>query len=272
MYRALGNGMIDEGTNTQWHSNLVAYVLYQGIHLNQPLNFEFDSCFKIVDAVMPEFIGNVAAGCERGGIHSEGEPCDTTGDWATTANPWAGNEVHGAMHGVRIKAERSHLYGLECGVFNDFTVWKVFDYAFYVTTMDDFKVSGAKVLDSGNGVMSIPFSPASKGHQWRESVITIENSIFVGTSNSEQACDDTPPITSTSSPSNWPRGAGGVRNAGIVFSSFGSSGIGFGKPWHFSKSYNTIRGQTVVNVSFVFKSVDVNSNLLMYVHIHMFSF
>ena len=79
MYRALGNGMIDEGTNNKWHRNLVVYVIYQGIHLNQPLNFEFDSCFKMLDATMPELIENVAAGCERGGIHSEGEPCDTSG-------------------------------------------------------------------------------------------------------------------------------------------------------------------------------------------------
>ena len=42
MYRALGNGMIDEGTNNKWHRNLVVYVIFQGIHLNQPVNFEFE--------------------------------------------------------------------------------------------------------------------------------------------------------------------------------------------------------------------------------------
>merc|ERR1719412_1844221 len=105
---------------------------------------------------MPELIGNVAAGCERGGFHTEGEPCDTSGEWSDSTNPWTDNEVHGTMHGVRIKAERSHLYGTECGVYNNFVVWNAYDYGFYITTMDDFKVNNAKVLDSGNGVLSIP--------------------------------------------------------------------------------------------------------------------
>ena len=247
MYRALGNGMIDEGTKNKWHRNLVAYVLFQGIHLNQPVNFEFDSCFKMLDATMPELIGNVAAGCERGGFHTEGEPCDTSGEWSDSTNPWTDNEVHGTMHGVRIKAERSHLYGTECGVYNNFVVWNAYDYGFYITTMDDFKVNNAKVLDSGNGVLSIPFSPPSKTHKWRATTITVENSMFVGTSSGFD-CDSSPPITHNTSPSNFPRSPE-VRNAGIIFSAFGSSGIGFGKPWYKSKSYNTIRGQTVINVS-----------------------
>ena len=66
------------------------------------------------------------------------------------------------MHGVRIKAERSHLYGQSCGVFSNFLVWKAYDFGFYITTMDDFRVVNAKVLDSGNGVVAIPFQPASK--------------------------------------------------------------------------------------------------------------
>ena len=162
MYRALGNGMIDEGTNNKWHRNLVVYVLFQGIHLNQPVNFEFDSCFKMLDATMPELIENVAAGCERGGVHSEGEPCDTSGDWASSTQSWSGNEVHGTMHGVRIKADRSHLYGQSCGVFSNFLVWRAYDAGFYINSMDDFEVANAKVLDSGNGVVAIPFSPAAK--------------------------------------------------------------------------------------------------------------
>ena len=37
---------------------------------------------------MPELIGNIASGCERGGIMTEGEPCDTSGDWISTSNAW----------------------------------------------------------------------------------------------------------------------------------------------------------------------------------------
>lgn len=125
VYRVLGKGIVDEGTGNKWHTNLVAYSLYLGIHLNQPSNFDFLSCFSIQGARLPEFIGNVAAGCERGGIHTEGEPCDTTGAWVNASLPWDKNEVHGAMVGVRHKGESTHKYSQACSSFNNFFVWKV---------------------------------------------------------------------------------------------------------------------------------------------------
>lgn len=79
VYRAFGKGIEDEGIGNKWHYNLVSYVIYEGIHLDQELNFDFHACFQMEVAFMPELIGNVAAGCERGGIMTEGEPCDTTG-------------------------------------------------------------------------------------------------------------------------------------------------------------------------------------------------
>ena len=81
VYRALGKGIEDEGTGNKWRYNLVSYVLYEGIHLNQETNFDFHACFQMEIAFMPEMIGNVAAGCERAGIMTEGEPCDTTGKY-----------------------------------------------------------------------------------------------------------------------------------------------------------------------------------------------
>ena len=87
----------------------------------------------------------------------------------------------------------------------------------------------------------------NRSHSWRDFTVTVKDSIFVGTTSGFD-CSSSPPITHNTSPANWPRGTP-VRNAGIVFSSFGSSGIGFGKPWYKPKSYNAIRGQTVIDVS-----------------------
>ena len=87
----------------------------------------------------------------------------------------------------------------------------------------------------------------NRSHSWRDFTVTVKDSIFVGTTSGFD-CSSSPPITHNTSPANWPRDTP-VRNAGIVFSSFGSSGIGFGKPWYKPKSYNAIRGQTVIDVS-----------------------
>ena len=79
VYRAFGKGIEDTGTGNKWLYNLVTYVIYEGIHLNQPLNFNFHSCFQLEKAYMPELIGNIAAGCERGGIMTEGYFDDSRG-------------------------------------------------------------------------------------------------------------------------------------------------------------------------------------------------
>ena len=200
-YRVFGKGMVDEGTGSKWRNNLVAYGIYEGIHLNQPINFDFHSCFTINDANLIEFIGNVAAGCERGGIETEGEPCDPTGAWADTAAPWTGNEAHGTMHGVRVKTKRSHNYGTGCGAFNNFLVWRAYDYGFYLHTMDDVEVKGVTVVDSTNGVLPFGFAPPAKSHTWREAYFKISDSLFVGTSD-DFVCSAQPPITANSSPSN----------------------------------------------------------------------
>ena len=251
VYRALSKGIEDEGTGNKWHYNLVAYVLYVGIHLDQPLNFDFHSCIQVEMSFMAELVGNVAAGCERGGISTEGEPCDRTGDWASTAAVWTGNEVHGSMHGIRSKTSSSHMYGQNCAAFENFLAWNVYDYAFYIQTIDDVEIRNSMVLDSTNGLLSITADPNPVSHKWEEKYVKVEDTLFVGTTTNFD-CNHDPPITSSSSPANWPQGAGGVRNAGIVFPIFASSGIGFGKPWHFSKSYNAIRGTTYLDrVTFV---------------------
>ena len=87
----------------------------------------------------------------------------------------------------------------------------------------------------------------NRSHSWRDFTVTVKDSIFVGTTSGFD-CSSSPPITHITSPANWPRDTP-VRNAGIVFSSFGSGGIGFGKPWYKPKNYNAIRGQTVIDVS-----------------------
>lgn len=149
VYRALGKGIEDEGIRNKWHYNLVSYVLYEGIHLDQPLNFNFHSCFTMTLSFMAELIGNVAAGCERGGIDTEGEPCDLTGEWADYVAPWSGNEVRAAMHGVRTKASFTHQYGQTCASFNNFLVWNVYDYGFYIQSSDELRVVNATIADSG---------------------------------------------------------------------------------------------------------------------------
>ena len=51
-----------------------------------------------------------------------------------------GNEAHGTMHGVRTKATSTHQYGQECVAFNNFLIWKAYDYGFYLTTMDNMEL------------------------------------------------------------------------------------------------------------------------------------
>ena len=136
-----------------------------------------------------------------------------------------GNEVHGTMHGVRTKATSSHQYGQKCASFNNYLVWKAYDYGFYLTTMDDLELQNNTVLDSGNGVLPLIFGPASVTHEWVEKYISVNDSLFVGTTD-DFDCNSEPPITHESSPSNWPRD-GDTRNAGIVFPQFGSGGKPF---------------------------------------------
>ncbi len=76
---------------------------------------------------MPEMRNNVAAGCERAGFNTEGEPCVIEGTvWQNNSEPWMGNEVHGALDGVRWKGDSAHRFGSKCAAFRNFFVWKVF--------------------------------------------------------------------------------------------------------------------------------------------------
>lgn len=93
--------------------------------------------------------------------------------------------------------------------------------------------------------MSIPYGPSATSHKWEDKTVTVSDSLIIGTTDNFD-CSLEPPITHESSPQNWPH-SGPVRNAGIIFPSYGSSPTGFGKPWHFPKSYNTIRGTMHIN-------------------------
>ena len=88
--------------------------------------------------------------------------------------------------------------------------------------MDDLELQNNTVLDSGNGVLPLIFGPPSVTHEWVEKYISVNDSLFVGTTD-DFDCNSQPPITHESSPSNWPRD-GVTRNAGIVFPQFGSGG------------------------------------------------
>ena len=222
VYRAFGKGIEDAGTGNKWHYNLVSYVIYEGIHLNQPTNFNFHACFQMEKSYKLEMIGNVAAGCERGGIMTEGEPCDTSGDWISSSMPWHGNEAHGTMHGVRSHTKTSHKYGQQCASFENFLVWQAYDYGIYLQTLDNIEVKDNIVLDSTIGLLTIPFGPASLSHKWTEKYVLVNDSLFVGTTDGFD-CNYGPPITHNSQPGNWPHG-GLIRSTGIVFPSFGSKG------------------------------------------------
>ena len=191
------------------------------------------------DAIMPEMIGNVAAGCERGGIATQGEPCTSTDDW--TAVPWIDNEVHGSMHGLRSRASSAHSAGTGCAAFNNFLVWKVYDYGVFVHSQDSIVVDNVKVLGATVGFLPIPFAPPALSHDWVDKTVTVQNSLFVGmASNYDCAADG--PITKDAKPTNWPHHGGDVKTMGVMFPSFASSSIPTTKPHHVAKSYNAIRG------------------------------
>ena len=71
----------DSSSSSSSSCHIPPILNMKGLHLGQPTNFDFHACFQMEVAFMPEMIGNVAAGCERAGIMTEGEPCDTTGQY-----------------------------------------------------------------------------------------------------------------------------------------------------------------------------------------------
>ena len=195
------------------------------------------------DAIMPELIGNVAAGCERGGIVTQGEPCTADASW--TADAWTNNEVHGSMHGLRNRASSAHSSGTDCAAFKNFLVWRVYDYGIYLHSPDSLLVDNVQVLGSTVGLIPIQFAPPALSHDWVDKTVTVQNSLFVGQAVNFD-CDLDGPITKDAKPTNWPHHGRDINTMGVMFPTFASSAIPTTKPHHVGKSYNAIRGTMIM--------------------------
>ena len=213
--RAYQDGVIDRGEENAWRRNLVAYVIFEGTHLGSKAASQyFGSCIDVRSAKNVILEGNVAAGCERGGLRTEGQAC--------SADRWSNNEVRGAMHGVKILTLQGHSSGERCVKLNNFLVWQVYDFAFYVATQDDAIVSDSIVADSDVGILPLQFLPAALSHTFRDAVIRVENMLFHGHGDGFD-CDGRPPPSHASTPFNMPKSKD-VDHAGVAFPVRGSFG------------------------------------------------
>ncbi len=122
---------------------------------------------------------------------------------------------------------------------------QIFDYAFYIVSLDDVEVTDATVIDSGIGILSFGVQPNSVSHAYRNAYFKVEDSLFIGYSDSYD-CDADKPITAWSPPANWGR-KDQEGHIGLLAPIWGNSGPAFGKPWDHAMSYNTIRGTMYLN-------------------------
>ena len=242
VYRTFDYGVIDKARSNKWIKNLVAYTIYAGTHLKgRGKSLDFHDCITIDEARDITFKNNVAAGCERGGLRTDGETCGTS--------DWTGNEVHGSMHGVRILNDGSHYGGTKCASLSGWLVWNVYDYGFFLSDNNKIELSNNMIVDSSVGVMSVMGKPNPVSHEYNtEAMVTIKDCTFIGYSP-DFDCNNEPPLAFQSSPGNFQH-KWNLGHFAITLMSWGkSSGGEIPLVWNDPHSYNALMGTMYVRNS-----------------------
>ena len=137
------------------------------------------SCFpQTTEAIRPVLTGNTAAGCERLGFATDGEPCTTE---VNSAEAWADNVVHSALSGVAVMPDQGQP---TCSLLANFTSYKSWDSGIYFQAEKaSLEVIGYISIDNTIGLFPMVLRPTSISRQFQNKFIHVKDSIFVGTSD-----------------------------------------------------------------------------------------
>ncbi|XP_063041153.1 fibrocystin-L-like [Engraulis encrasicolus] len=264
IHHTVGEGIRVWGDRNMIRRNLVTLTLWPGSYQGREETFNFDwtASIAVNEGTNSILIGNIVAGYERSGYRMDGEPCPGV---ANQVESWRDNEAHGGLYGIHMN--KDGLPG--CTLIQGFTIWRSFDFGIYVQASMNVQIANVTLVDNGQSILPIVYTPPSLQHLYADKTIHIQNGLLVGTSP-DFNCSDTLSSSSTyvrlSREHQAPRPPMGGRS-GISWPAFISShNTGPLKPLPGSTSYNTIKGlMTVTDTTFVaFRNVCSTERAVMF--------
>ena len=199
IYRFINNGIFDEGVGNRINRNLITLGETIARLKMQVHNINFFGCINNIRATNFTLNDNIMAGCSQAGLYTLGYDCDM--DYKMS-----GNEIHTSMHGVHIDS-----YGMStpaCTKVKDTFAWKNFDFALFTKTESSVEFDNIKAVDNGVGLLPYVVGPASDKHLYEDKYVTLENSLFVGTSDSYDCSEEVTPDIFTAPKENGRRWQG----------------------------------------------------------------
>ena len=129
-------------------------------------------------------INNTVAGSERFGFRIDGVKC--TPRYSQPENS-AGNEVHGAWHGIHVSYEDGIS---DCSMIYGYLTWRNLDYGLFSYPRHSVVVDNLIAVDNTVGVIPYVWGPAAVSHRTANKYFILRNSLVVGTSPNYDCADD----------------------------------------------------------------------------------
>jgi hypothetical protein len=191
---------------------------------------------------------NVAAGSERLGFKLHLPSCaDSDSDMS-----FNGNLAHSTMIGL---GSRGTCHA-SCARLENFKAYKNWDYGIWGNVPCSTHFKNVQLVDNKVGMLYGLFGPPSAAHTYTDSQLTVENSLFLGSSSNADCTAPKPPMHDVYA---WSIDKSDVGFACTSFASGLSGGIPVKKPWHkLMTSYAALWGETRFN-GVAFANYDLDS-------------
>ncbi|XP_077870118.1 fibrocystin-L-like [Saccoglossus kowalevskii] len=244
IHHTVGAGIIVAGSDNRLEHNLVTLTIFPGTYQDrfEPVNLIWMGGIEVNKAMRVVMKNNAVGGSERVGFKISGEPCYSEPD---PENKWEGNVAHTTLHGI-------HMYysdGLTgCSKISNFLVYRSYDFGVWFHPQCSVMMSNLVLVDNYASVMPMVYGPPALSHQTSDKFVSIDNSLFVGTSPSfdcstAQSKSDAVQQSFTHRAPRTPSGG----KSGFTWASFTSttSGAPFFR-FHGFEGYPAISGKTMI--------------------------
>ena len=253
VYRTMEYGMRDEGVGNRWIHNFMTYTIFVGIHKDQRMNVFKRGCMILNEAWMTDFRFNSMSGCERGGLVATGRIC-------SSEHTWEGNVIHSSHEGIHVNTYKPAIEIIgdkECVSFDNFLIYKIYDYGAYLLTHETVHMENNTFVDCGVGVHPFLIRPKAETHMVEEKHLAISSTVFVGRSEAFNCENDVAPhyidydINRNKGLTMWPgRNYKGYNtgHAGLLWPIFSGIGVPLKKAWVNGKpkSFPLLTGRVIL--------------------------
>ena len=237
--------------------NLAVVALFPGLYrgADEPQNSDYTANYELFNAEDLTLIANSAAGGQRVGFRTRGEPCNDD----KSLESWYGNIAHSTLHGVFTLYGDGHPAG--CGLYREFTVYSCHQYGLMAYSRASVMVKRSIFVNNKAAIHTNVIGPASLTHVIDDKNVILDHVLISsyfpskdGLCNYDVCESDKKVPVVTRHPKSF-RGISTTsgRHVGIIMSAFTSSSGLFPK-----SAVHTITSYPAINGSSLYRDVLFN--------------